>query len=220
MIRRLRIGRSGSWQSGMLKSVPVLAAIALVSVVSTDVQAQYTSTHHVREVVGSGRTQAVGQLPKNQIMTLDIVLQLRDEAGLKSFLEELSDPNSGIYHQFLTPAQFTERFGPTQAEYDAVVGFAKANGLAVVGGSRDGMEVQVKGPVSAVEKAFNVSMRTYQHPTENRTFYAPDREPTTTLPFQLWHVSGLDNYSIPHPMYVKRSEAAVACARRITAGQH
>ena len=210
MIRKLRIGRSGSWQSGIQKSIPVFAAIALVAMVSMDVQAQYTSTHHVREVVGSGRTQAVGQLPKSQMMTLDIVLQLRDEPGLKSFLEELYDPNSGIYHQFLTPAQFTERFGPSEQEYAAVVAFAKANGLAVIGGSRDGMEVQVKGPVSTVENAFHVTMRTYQHPAENRVFYSPDREPTTTLPFQLWHVSGLDNYSIPHPMYVKRSEAAAA----------
>jgi subtilase family serine protease len=210
MIRKLRIGRSGSWQSGIRKSIPVFAAIALVAMVSTDVQAQYTSTHQVREVVGSGRAQAVGQLPKSQMMTLDIVLQLRDEAGLKSFLEELYDPNSGIYHQFLTPAQFTERFGPSEQEYDTVVAFAKANGLAVIGGSRDGMEVQVKGPVSAVENAFHVTLRTYQHPAENRVFYSPDREPTTTLPFQLWHVSGLDNYSIPHPMYVKRSEAAAA----------
>jgi len=209
MIRELRIGRSVSWKSGILKSTPVFAAIALVTIVSM-VQAQYTSTRQVREVVGSGRAQAVGQLPKGQMMTLDIVLQLRDEAGLKSFLEDLYDPNSGIYHQFLTPAQFTERFGPSQADYNAVVQFAKANGLAVIGGSRDGMEVQVRGPVSAVEKAFNVSMRTYQHPTENRTFYSPDREPTTTLPFQLWHVSGLDNYSIPHPMYAKRSEVAAA----------
>ena len=210
MIRKLRIGRSGSWQSGIQKSIPVFAAIALVAMVSMDVQAQYTSTHHVREVVGSGRAQAVGQLPKSQMMTLDIVLQLRDEPGLKSFLEELYDPNSGIYHQFLTPAQFTERFGPSEQEYAAVVAFAKANGLAVIGGSRDGMEVQVKGPVSTVENAFHVTMRTYQHPAENRVFYSPDREPTTTLPFQLWHVSGLDNYSIPHPMYVKRSEAAAA----------
>ena len=145
MIRKLRIGRSGSWQSGIRKSIPVFAAIALVAMVSMDVQAQYTSTHHVREVVGSGR-RSCRQLPKSQMMTLDIVLQLRDEAGLKSFLEELYDPNSGSYHQFLTPAQFTERFGPSgEQEYDAVVGFAKANGLAVIGGSRDGMEVQVKG---------------------------------------------------------------------------
>jgi hypothetical protein len=30
------------------------------------------------------------------------------------------------------------------------------------------------------------------------------------LPFQLWHISGLDNYSIPHPMFVKKSDYAKA----------
>jgi subtilase family serine protease len=70
------------------------------------------------------------------------------------------------------------------------------------------MEIQVKGPVSAIESAFNVHMLTYTHPTEGRTFYGPDREPTTYLPFALWHVSGLDNFSIPHPMYVKKSDYA------------
>jgi kumamolisin len=72
------------------------------------------------------------------------------------------------------------------------------------------MDVQVKGPVSAVEAAFHVNLRTYQHPTENRAFYAADREPTVDLPFQLWHISGLSNYSIPHPMLVKRSDYAAA----------
>ncbi len=186
------------------------AALALLSIVAVDCQAQYVSTHHVRDAVRNSQAAPVGRLPESQVMQLDIVLPLRDPAGLKSFLEELYDPNSGIYHQFLTPTEFTERFGPTQADYDAVVTFAKENGLSVVGGSRDGMEVQVKGKVSAIEHAFHVTMRTYQHPDENRTFYSPDREPTTTLPFQLWHISGLDNYSIPHPLYVKRSEAAAA----------
>jgi len=192
------------------KSGLLILAGALVFLFAVEGRAQYTSTRHVREAIRNYKAAPVGRLPEGQVMQLDLVLQLRDPEGLKAFLEELYDPNSGIYHEFLTPAQFTERFGPTQAEYDAVVKFAKANGLAVVGGSRDGMEVQVKGPVSAIEKAFNVTMRTYQHPTEGRTFYSPDREPTTTLPFSLWHVSGLDNYSIPHPMYVKRSDAAAA----------
>jgi kumamolisin len=70
--------------------------------------------------------------------------------------------------------------------------------------------VQIVGPVSAVEKAFHVTMGTYQHPTEDRIFYAPDREPTINLPFQLWHISGMDNYSIPHPMFVKKSDYAAA----------
>jgi len=137
-------------------------------------------------------------------------LPVRDQTGLDSFLKELYDPASASYRHFLTVAEFTEKFGPTRADYDAVVLFAKTNGFDVVGGSRDGMIVQIRGPVSAVEIAFHVNMGTYQHPTENRTFYAPDREPTPNLPISLWHISGLDNYSIPHPNFVKKSDYAKA----------
>jgi kumamolisin len=147
-------------------------------------------------------------MPATQIMQLDVVLPLRDQAGLDKFLNEVYDPSSPSFHHWVTPTEFTAKFGPTQADYDAVLSFVKSNGFTVVGGSRDGMEVQIKGPVSAVETAFHVAMHTYQHPTENRIFYGPDREPTTNLPFPLWHVSGMDNFSIPHPMYVKKSDYA------------
>jgi len=143
-------------------------------------------------------------------MNLDIVLPLRDQAGLDMFVEEVNDPTSAIYRQFLTVPEFTAKFGPTQADYDAVVQFAKMNGLTVTGGTRDGMEVQVKGPVSAVEAAFHVHMRTFQHPSENRIFFGPDGEPATDLAFNLWHVSGMDNYSIPHTRLISKSDYAAA----------
>ncbi len=186
---------------------PVLAITLLAM---TSVQAQTVLTHHVREASRTGDTQALGRLPKDQVMQLDVVLPLRDEAGLKSFVRDVYDPASFSYHRFLTPTEFTERFGPTQADYDEVKQYLKSNGFEIVGGSRDGMEVQVKGPVSSVEKAFRVTMFNYQHPTESRTFYGPDREPTTSLPIPLWHVSGLDNFSKPHPLYVKKSDYAKA----------
>ncbi len=115
-----------------------------------------------------------------------------------------------IYHHYVTPAEFTARFGPTQAQYDAVVNFAKESGFTITGGTRNAMDVQVAAPVMAIENALHITMGTYQHPTENRTFYAPDREPTLALPFQIWHVSGLNNYSIPHPLIEKRSDYAQA----------
>jgi subtilase family serine protease len=188
----------------------LLAIVAIVSVLTTGSQAQSFLTHHVREAVRTGAAQSIGQLPADQIMNLDIVLPLSNQAGLKSFLGDLYDPGSSSYRHFLTVPEFTERFGPSQEDYDAVVRFAKMNGFTVTGGSRDGMEVQIKGNVSAVETAFHVQMRTYQHPTESRTFYAPDREPTVDLQFNLWHISGLDNYSIPHPLFVKKSDYAAA----------
>jgi subtilase family serine protease len=185
----------------------VTAAIVSVAVSS---QAQSVLTHHVREAVRSGEAQPVGQLPSSQIMNLNIVLPLGDPAGLETFLGELYDPGSASFHHFVTPAEFTAKFGPSQEAYDAVVRFAVTNGLTVTGGSRDGMDVQVRGPVSAVQAAFHVTLKTYQHPTENRIFYGPDTEPVTDLSFPLWHVSGMDNYSIPHPLLVKKSDYAAA----------
>jgi len=63
------------------------------------------------------------------------------------------------------------------------------------------MLLQVRGSVANIEKALHVSMSVYQHDTENRTFFAPDREPTPDLAVQLWHIGGLDNYATPKPAY-------------------
>jgi kumamolisin len=186
-------------------------ALAIASLAfATPANAQSALTRHVRPVVSSGEARANGRLPESRIMSLDLVLPLRNQAGLDRFLAEIYNPTNAAYRQFLTPSEFTARYGPTQVDYDLVVRFAKENGFTVTGGSRDGMEVQVRGPVSAVESAFHVNMVTYRHPSEDRTFYSPDREPTVDLPFNLWHISGLDNYSIPHPLYVSKSDYARA----------
>ncbi len=182
---------------------PMLAGLA-------QAQSRPAMTHHVREAVQNGTAKAVGRMPSDQVMSLDLVLPLSDPSGLDAFLADIYNPASPNYHNYVTPTQFTARFGPTQASYDALVDFAKSNGFAVTGGSRDGMELQVTGTVSVIENAFHVAMTTFQHPTEDRTFYAPDREPTVNLPFALWHISGLDNYSIPKPRLVNRKDYALS----------
>jgi subtilase family serine protease len=188
----------------------VLCSAILLLVVEGRAQAQSLLTRHMREVTVNGQARSIGRLPATQSLRVDIVLPLRDPAGLEDFLQELYDPSSPSYRHFLTVQEFTARFGPSQEDYDAVLAFAKASGFAVVGGSRDGMDVQLEGSVATIETAFHVTMRTYQHPTESRTFYAPDREPVTDLPFPLWHISGLDNYSIPQPRFVKKGDYATA----------
>jgi len=98
-------------------------------------------------------------------------------------LERLYDPQSPDYHHFLSVQEFTEEFGPTQQDYDAVVHFAQANGLTVTATVPNRRLVDVEGSVTSIGKALHVAMGVYQHPSENRTFFAPDREPTTGLPF-------------------------------------
>jgi len=183
----------------------VLCSAMLLFVMGAQAQAQSMATRHVRQGVISGEAKFLNRLPETQTLRLDIVLPLRDQAGLDKFLQEVYEPSSPSYRHFLTPPEFTARFGPSQEDYDEVIHYAQSNGFKVAGGSRDGMDVQLEGSVTSIEAAFNVSMGVYQHPTENRTFYAPDREPTVDLPFPLWHISGLDNFSIPHPLYHQRN---------------
>ncbi|MGD0829830.1 MAG: S53 family peptidase [Terracidiphilus sp.] len=195
---------------GIGKAVYALTISAIVSAATLTARTESFKTSHLRDAVINGQAQSTGRLPSAQVLQLDVVLPLRDQAGLDSFLTELYNPASPSYRHFLTVPEFTARFGPTEANYDAVVRLMAADGLSVVGGSRDGMNVQVKGSVSDIETAFHINLLTYRHPTEDRDFYAPDREPTVDLPFQLWHISGLDNYSIPHPMFEKKSDYAAA----------
>ncbi|WP_428109393.1 protease pro-enzyme activation domain-containing protein [Candidatus Binatus sp.] len=201
-------------------SVFLLTVVAMMLAVSIVCQAQSQAllTRHAREAVLNGEAQWVGHLPATQSMRLVLVLPHRHQAELDNFLQELYDPHSASYRKFLTVEEFTARFGPSQADYDSVIGFAKANGFRVVGTSRNRMNLDVTGSVASIERAFHLRMGVYQHPTENRTFFAPDREPMADLAVQLWHITGLDNYSTPRPALVRRDASDPAVRSGATTG--
>ncbi len=198
--------------------VYALPIALILSMAAGTCESQSVLTHHVREATQDGTAPGMGRLASSQNLHLVITLSLRNEDQLDQLLNNLYDPSSSSYRHFLTVDQFTEQFGPTQAEYDALINFARENGLAVEGTSPNRLNLQVSGPVSNVETAFHVNLGLYQHPTENRTFYAPDREPSTDLTFSLWHVSGLDNFSKPHPAGLERKPEDSEVSSNATTG--
>ena len=187
-------------------AAPAILWLSAATLSVTLTQAQSTLTRHVRPAVVNGQAQFLGAMPASQSLRLDVVLPLRNQPELDQLAKDIYDPRSASYRHFLSPSEFSSRFGPTQEDYDAVASYLTANGLRVVGGSREGTDLQVEGPISAIESAFNVRVGIYQHPTESRTFYAPDREPSVNLGINLWHVSGLDNFSTPHAKLANRAD--------------
>ena len=152
----------------------------------------------------AARLAPAGRLEADRELNLAIGLPLRDRKGLTNLLQAIYDPASPEYRHFLSPAQFAERFGPTEADYQAVTAFAIANKLKVTATHPNRVVLEVAGPVSNIEKAFHLTLRTYSHPLENREFYAPDVEPSLNLAAPVLHISGLDNYLLPHPTSLKR----------------
>src|SRR5271156_194637 len=86
---------------------------------------------HVRPVVATGQAILMGELPSTQRMNLAIMRPLRNQAELTALLGRQRDPASADYHKYLSVAQFTAQFSPTEQDYQQVVEFAKANGLTV-----------------------------------------------------------------------------------------
>jgi subtilase family serine protease len=141
---------------------------------------------------------AIGRLPSSTCLNLAIGLPLRNQPELTRLAQDISDPASPNYRHYLTPEQFTERFGPTEADYQAVVAFARAHGLAVTATHPHRMLLDVAGSVAEVERAFQTTIRTYRHPTEAREFCAPDTEPSVEADVPVLDISGLSNFRVPH----------------------
>jgi hypothetical protein len=159
-------------------------------------------TGHMPDVVAN--LKSTGLLPGATKLNLAIGLPLRNQLALSNLLQALYDPASPQYHHYLSPEQFTKDFGPTTEDYQAVVDFAKTNGFAVTATHSDRMLLEVTAAVADIERAFQVSMRLYLHPSEKRSFYSPNLDPSVPKDLRISDISGLNNYLGPHPKMVKR----------------
>jgi subtilase family serine protease len=141
----------------------------------------------------------IALLPAANQMNIAIGLRLRNLPALTNLLHELYSRTSTNFHQFLTPEQFAEQFGPSESDYQSVIQFAATNGLHVVRTFGNRAHLEVSGTVASMERAFHVTLGIYHHPTENREFYAPDVEPSVDASLPVLYIQGLDNFFIPQP---------------------
>ena len=166
----LKFERCRFWAAGL--------GVALLFCIAASAQTAPRQWLHGQVPAAVSRLAPDGRLPAGTNLFLTIGLPLRNEAALNELLRQLYDPGSTNFHKFLTPPEFTARFGPTETDYQAVVNFAEASGLTVAGTHPNRVVLDVTGSVSNVERAFQVTLRTYRHPTEARDFFAPDTEPS------------------------------------------
>ena len=71
-----------------------------------------------------------------------------------NLIGQLYDPISTNFRRYLLPEQFTEQFGPTLQDYEAVKAFAQSNRLAVECTFSNRALVGVSGRVVDIEAAF------------------------------------------------------------------
>jgi subtilase family serine protease len=143
-------------------------------------------------------------------LTVTLPLKLRDEAGAEALLKAVSETGGASFHQFLTPAEFKARFAQSDTDVAAAAAFLGTFGLTAerVGAT----SLQVTGPASAFQRAFQVSLHRYQVAASGAapsyTFRAPAGAPRipAEISAMVAGVVGLSTRPMYAPHYMQRSE--------------
>ncbi len=137
-----------------------------------------------------------GPIDAARPITVAIVLPLIDEKGAASFATHVSTPGDPLFRQYLTPVQYAARFGARQADYDALVAWAKANGLTPGEVYSSRAVLPVTGTAAAMEAALGIKFYNYTD-AKGATYFAADRN--ASLPDEIAaKVNGVIGLSSAH----------------------
>ena len=117
---------------------------------------------------------AKGAASGSDAVNFRVYLGWRDEAGAEALARAVSDPSSASYRKYLTPAQFRQRFAPSQSDVGDVQSWLRNQGFSVDYTPANNHYVAADGSVSQVESAFAVKLNEYS--VDGKTLRAPASE--------------------------------------------
>ena len=94
-------------------------------------------------------------------MYLQLKRSDEQEAALEQEIQDLQNPQSASYHQWLTAEQLGQSYGPSQQDIDTVVSWLTSQGLTVNMVHKSGMVIDVSGTAGQVNAAFHTQMHSY-----------------------------------------------------------
>jgi kumamolisin len=144
----------------IMKRTGNLLALAVVSCLGF---ASAMAFNQVRSAgVDMGRASAFAE---NGQVTVTVALNLSNRDELEQLVQSVYTRGNQAYHQFLTPQQFRQRFGPSAATIAAVTQHFQSLGLTVT--QTAVAQLHVSGSSDAIGKAFAVELHAYQSPASS-----------------------------------------------------
>ncbi|MGD0859527.1 MAG: Ig-like domain repeat protein [Terracidiphilus sp.] len=103
----------------------------------------------------------LGRVSPDLPMT-DLILVLsrspEQQAAFEKFLAGQYDPDSPDFHQWLTPEQVGENFGPSQTDIATVTNWLTGHGFTVAEVTKDRLAIRFSGTASQVENTFHTEI--------------------------------------------------------------
>jgi subtilase family serine protease len=158
-------------------------------------------------LAGNTRPEAIAQNDRGAVadtlplghMFLQLQRSPEREAALKQYIDELHDPKSANYHQWLTAADFAEHYGVDSHDVETVKNWLKSEGFTVHGATPTGLLVDFEGTAGQVRTAFNTEIHNYVVSGVNHIANASDPKIPAALAPAVAGVVSLHDFH-PKPM--------------------
>lgn len=144
--------------------------------------------------------------PPSAPLEMHLTMALRNRAELTRLLADQQDPVSPDYHRWLTPDEFTARFGPTDADLARVARWLKKKGFTVTSADASTREITFSGSVAQAQNGFAVKIAA----TRDGRNYANTTDPAVPADLVplIESIAGLDNMLHSKAVVSKRDSSA------------
>jgi hypothetical protein len=141
-------------------------------------------------------------LDSNKEIGVVLALPSSNPKGVAEYIEHISGKGDPLYHHYLTPQQFAERFGGAAGDYAALKQWATNNGLKISQESVGRLNLTVRGSVSQLQKIFSTQINSYRAP-DGSEFYSASIKPTvpSAIASKISGVIGLTDGKQSAPLY-------------------
>src|SRR6478735_2477629 len=161
MGRRWVVGGSEGEGAGVRKRLlcgaPVIAALGWLLTAGSAGAAEKVTLKGTHPA-WAGSTHFVRAADSAAPVNFRVYLGWQDAAGAEALAKAVSDPRSASYRQFLSPAQFRDRFAPAEAQVADVRSWLKQQGFAVTYTPANRHYVAAEGTVAQADSAFRTSL--------------------------------------------------------------
>jgi subtilase family serine protease len=166
------------------------------------------SDSHLVTLAGNTRPEATAKNDRGRVadsFRLDhMILQLRrspeQEQALERYIDQLHDPASPNFHQWLTAEQLGEKYGLAQSDLDKITGWLKSHGFVVNGIPPSRMSIDFSGIAGQVRGAFHTEIHKLQVDGVDHIANMSDPRIPAALAPAVAGVVSLHDFR-PHPMY-------------------
>ncbi|MBV9081452.1 MAG: S53 family peptidase [Acidobacteriaceae bacterium] len=219
-----RAASKGFWQSmqgsfrSLLSFTVAYAVVASIPVVGLAGQPPSRISGRVedgRTFVLSGNTHPLAASSQDEgeaqpDLTFPITMHFRmsnaQQKQLEQLLRDQQDPGNSQYHRWLTPEQFGQRFGLSDADLNKITSWLANAGFSNIEVNRSRTAVTMSGTASIVQSAFQTSIHRYRR--DGNLHYANASDPSLPRALQgmITGIHGLNDFH-PRAPVIQRTVA-------------